>query len=280
MSRARIQSLITTGDVTLNGGAAKASRSVRAGDVVVVRVPPARETVLTPEPIPLSIVYQDADIAVIDKPAGLVVHPGAGRAAGTLVNALLSAVPDLSGIGGVLRPGIVHRLDKDTSGLLVIAKNDAAHRGLSAEIAARRTHREYLALVRGVVPWVERTMRLPVGRHPVHRKRMAVVESGRAAVTHFRVVSRHGRYSFLSCRLETGRTHQIRVHAQAIGHPIVGDTQYGYGPELGLRRQFLHAATLRFEHPRTREPMAVTAPLPEELRAALARAAVAAGSES
>jgi 23S rRNA pseudouridine1911/1915/1917 synthase len=275
LSRARAQALIASGHVAVNGAAARASRSVQPGDEIVVQIPPAQAAVPAPESIPLTIVYQDTDVAVIDKPAGLVVHPGAGRAGGTLVNALLGAIPDLSGIGGVARPGIVHRLDKDTSGLIVVAKNDAAHRELSAQIGSRRARREYVALVRGRVGWIERTVRLPIGRHPTHRKRMAVVESGRPAETRFSVVSRHGRYTLVECRLATGRTHQIRVHAQAIGHPIVGDPQYGHGPELGLPRQFLHAARLAFAHPRTGEAMTFVSPLPADLRDALERATAA-----
>jgi len=248
------------------------SYRVRAGDQIVVEIPPAHPVELRPEPIPLEIVYEDGDLLVVNKPAGLVVHPGAGRPTGTLVHALLAHCPDLPGIGGEVRPGIVHRLDKDTSGLLVVAKTDAALRSLQAQIQARRAGRDYLALVHGAVAVGEGTIDAPVGRHPRHRTRMAVVASGRRAVTRYRVVERFADATLLELRLQTGRTHQIRVHCASIGHPIVGDRVYGRRPNpWGLRRQALHAFRLTFVHPTTGAEMSFVAPLPADIEAALGR---------
>jgi 23S rRNA pseudouridine1911/1915/1917 synthase len=243
---------------------------VRAGDLIVVEIPPARPTELRPEPIPLEIVYEDGELLVINKPAGLAVHPGAGRPTGTLVHAVLAHCPDLPGIGGGVRPGIVHRLDKDTSGLLVVAKTEAALRALQEQIQARRARRDYLALVHGTVAAEEGTIDAPLGRDARHRTRMAVVASGRRAVTHYRVVERFADATLLEVRLQTGRTHQIRVHCASIGHPVVGDRLYGRRSNpWGLRRQALHAFKLSFAHPATGAEMSFVAPLPGDMEAVL-----------
>ena len=283
VSRSRAAQLIEEGRVTLNGRVPKKRDRPAPGDRVEVRIPPPAPSHLAGEDIPLTIVHQDDDLLVIDKPPGLVVHPAPGNPTGTLVNALLHAVGDLSGIGGVLRPGIVHRLDKDTSGLMVVAKNDDAHRTLSAELRARRIRRAYLAAAWGRLAQDEVTVDAPIGRHPTERKRMAVVPDGRPARTRFVRLERWRAAELVRAELETGRTHQIRVHLLHLGHPVVGDRTYaperhkGFGgPErawaAGLAkrvpRQFLHAAELRFTHPRTGEPMRFDSPLPPDLAAA------------
>jgi 23S rRNA pseudouridine1911/1915/1917 synthase len=283
MSRSRAAQLIEAGRVTLNGAIPRKRDRPVPGDRVEVRIPPPAPSHLAGEDIPLTIVYQDDDLLVIDKPPGLVVHPAPGNPTGTLVNALLHAVGDLSGIGGVLRPGIVHRLDKDTSGLMVVAKHDDAHRTLSAELKARRIRRAYLAAAWGHLPQDEIAVDAPIGRHPTERKRMAVVSDGRPARTRFIRVERWRAADLVRAELDTGRTHQIRVHLLHLGHPVVGDRTYaperhrGFGgPErawaAGLAkrvpRQFLHAAELRFTHPRTGEPMRFDSPLPSDLAAA------------
>jgi 23S rRNA pseudouridine1911/1915/1917 synthase len=245
---------------------------VRAGERVRVEIPPPAPAALTPEPIPLAVVFEDADLLVVDKPAGLPVHPGAGRATGTLVHAVLAHCPDLPGIGGRERPGIVHRLDKDTSGLLVVAKTEAALRALQAQIQSREVRREYLALVWGRVARAEGTIDAPIGRDPRHRTRMAVVPAGRRAVTGYRVVERFDDATLLELRLETGRTHQIRVHCASIGHPVVGDPTYGRRPNAwGLRRQALHAHRLAFAHPGSGVALSFTSALPGDIAGALAR---------
>ncbi len=269
LSRSRVQELIGAGEVRVQGRVVKSSYRVRGGEAVEVRIPPQEPVTLVPEPLPVRIVYEDEDLAVVDKPAGIAVHPGAGRTRGTLVNALLARLKRLSRIGGEVRPGIVHRLDKDTSGLLVVAKNDAAHVALSGQFARRTARRTYLALLRGEVPWEAKTVSAPIGRHPIRRKEMAVRPTGRPAVTHFRVRERFQGYTLVSCQLETGRTHQVRVHAQHMGYPVAGDPVYGRRGELGLSRQFLHASELVFEHPRTGKRLVLTSELPEELRGVL-----------
>jgi 23S rRNA pseudouridine1911/1915/1917 synthase len=284
LSRTRVAQLIDGGHVLLNGAPPKKRDVPSPGDVIRVRIPEPEPSAIEAEEIPLRIVYQDADLLVIDKPAGMVVHPAPGHRGGTLVNALLHAVGDLSGIGGVLRPGIVHRLDKDTSGLLMVAKTDAAHRTLADELRHRRIRRRYLVAAWGHLPDAEMTVDAPIARNPGDRLRMAVVEGGRRAVTHFRRRERWPAAELLEAQLETGRTHQIRVHLLHVGHPVVGDAVYGAGRERGFAndtrgwarelarrtpRQFLHAAELRFTHPRTGEEMRFEAPLPAELQAVL-----------
>ncbi|MDB4949268.1 MAG: ribosomal large subunit pseudouridine synthase [Gemmatimonadetes bacterium] len=283
ISRTRAVQLIEQGRVTLNGGVPKKRDQPVPGDVVSVVMPAPERSDVPAEDIPLTIVYQDADLLVIDKPAGLVVHPAAGHRTGTLVNALLYAVDDLSGIGGVLRPGIVHRLDKDTSGLMVVAKHDEAHRRLAAALKDRKVKRAYLVAAWGHLGRDDATVDAPIGRHSGERKKMAVNASGRRAVTHFKRLEQWRAADLLRAELETGRTHQIRVHLLHLGHPVVGDRTYaptavkGIAPQdrpwaSGLskrvRRQFLHAAELRFMHPRTGEELRFEAALPPELAAA------------
>ncbi len=268
LSRTYLQQLIAAKMVMVNEAPSKANYRVKTGDKIVLQIPPPRKLQLTPENIPLDICFEDEDIIVLNKPRGMVVHPAPGNYTGTLVNALLYHCKDLSGITGTLRPGIVHRLDKDTSGLLVVTKNDNAHQSLVRQLKERKVSRCYLALVYGNCVKDKDTINLPLGRDPRCRKRMAVVMSnGRPAITHYKVISRFGGYTFLSLRLETGRTHQIRVHLAYIGHPVVGDPKYGpRRPDFNLKGQFLHAATLGFCHPRTKAYLEFTVPLPDELR--------------
>lgn len=298
LSRSRAADLIAGGAVTVNGAAAKKSLPVEAGDRIEVVVPEAAPSTVEAQAIPLRLVHEDEDLAVVDKPAGLVVHPAPGHPSGTLVNALLHHLDDLSGIGGVRRPGIVHRLDKDTSGLLIVAKNDAAHRALSAALKRRAIARIYLTAAWGHLPEDRLTADAPLGRSRADRQRMTVVEEGgRSAVTHFRRVERWRAADLLEAKLETGRTHQIRVHLLAAGHPVVGDATYGGGGarrisgqdrqwaealERRTPRQFLHAARLSFEHPRTGERLRFESPLPADLDAvrAWATGAGAAGHAS
>ena len=280
LSRSRAAALIEAGEVTVNGRRAKKSATVDAGDVIRLRVPELEASSVEAEDIPLRIVYEDEDLAVIDKPAGLVVHPAPGHRSGTLVNALLHHIEDLSGIGGVRRPGLVHRLDKDTSGLLLVAKHDESHRKLSDALKKREIRRHYLTAAWGHLEQERMSVDSPIGRSRTDRKRMAVGEGGRRAVTHFRRLERWLAADLLEARLETGRTHQIRVHLLSVGHPVVGDDVYGGGAargvsgphrawavELGRRtsRQFLHAWRLGFVHPRTAEKMDFRSPLPDDL---------------
>ena len=268
LSRARLQRLIREGFVTLNGGPTKASAIVKKGDRVSLRIPPPRPLTLKPENIPICIVYDDAHLVVVDKPAGLTVHPAPGHASGTLVNALLALYPNLPGIGGWQRPGIVHRLDKDTSGLMVVAKTDEAHHGLSDQIQGRRIRKGYMALVNGLVTNDEGVIDAPIGRDSRHRKRMAVVAGGRASQTRYAVVGRYGDYTLVEVFPTTGRTHQIRVHFASLRHPLVGDDLYGGRSDL-LDRQFLHAHLLGFKHPHTGEYVEFRSLLPSDLRQAL-----------
>ena len=274
LSRAQLRRLIEQGAVTVSGEVVKPAHRLRAGERIAGAVPDAQPTALEPEALPLAILYQDADVVVIDKPAGLVVHPAPGHGGGTLVNALLHHCRDLSGVGGELRPGIVHRLDKDTSGVLVAAKNDAAHRSLAAQFKAHSVLREYLALVRGAPRAASGTVEAPIGRHPIDRKRMSTrTRRGRAAVTHYRVEEHLRGASLLRVRLETGRTHQVRVHLASIGLPVLGDPVYGgahaLGAGLGLARQALHAAVLGFTHPTSGERLRFESPLPADMARAL-----------
>lgn len=274
VSRSQAQRLIRELEVTVNGRSARPSLLVEAGDHVEVRVPPPQPIEAEPQPLPLRIIHEDADIIVVDKPAGMAVHPGAGRARNTLVNALLAHSPDLSGIGGKLRPGIVHRLDRDTSGLLLVAKNDLAHEGLSRQLKERQVEKGYLALVKGDVEPPEGVIEGAIGRDPRNRKRMAIVAGGREAITRYRKRERIGGYTLLEVAPSTGRTHQIRVHLAAIGHPVVGDAVYGRPSSL-IARQFLHAYRLAFRHPVDGRRMELESPLPDDLEQALrlARAA-------
>ena len=267
-TRSRIQNLIKEGRVKVRGKEMKANYRVKDGDEIVMVIPAPKEITVKPENIPLDIMYEDADIVVINKPVGMVVHPAAGHYSGTLVNALLFHCKDLSGIGGKLRPGIVHRLDKDTSGILVAAKNDTAHLSLSEQLKERAVKREYFALVHGIIKEKYGTIDAPVGRHPRERKKMAVTKGrGRKAVTHFEVLERFPKHTFLKLKLETGRTHQIRVHLSYIGHPVLGDNVYGPRKKKpGISHQVLHAGILGFTHPRKGDYIEFSAPLPESFK--------------
>ena len=264
LSRSRIKSLIEDGHVLVEGTTCKPSRRLRPGERLTLTVPPPQPIELKPESIPVHVVYQDSHLLVLDKPAGLSVHPGPGHPAHTLVNALLALIPDLPGIGGYLRPGIVHRLDKDTSGLMVVAKTESAHIHLSHQLKDRAMAKGYLALAQGRIPTSEGTIDAPLGRHPVHRKRIAVVTNGRTARTDYRVLQHFTDATYLDVTLHTGRTHQIRVHMAHLGHPLVGDAVYGHNHPL-LQRHFLHAHKLAFTHPATGEWVDFTAPLPDDL---------------
>lgn len=274
LSRSQVQKLLEQGMVTLNGRELKKNFRCSAGEGYEVLLPEPAELPLIPQNIPLDVVYEDGDLIVINKPRGLVVHPAPGHPDGTLVNALLYHCGDsLSGIGGQRRPGIVHRIDKDTSGLLIVAKNDFAHQGLSAQLADHSLCREYEALVRGNFKQDSGTVDKPIGRHPIDRKRMAVTEkNAKPAVTHWQLLASYRGYSHILCRLETGRTHQIRVHMASIGHPLLGDFTYGApSPEKGLEGQCLHARRLRFVHPRTGEHILLETELPAYFMDVLAR---------
>ena len=273
LTRSKIQKLIKDGAVALNGKACKASSAVCAGDSIRILVPETDgDRLPEPENITLDVVYEDDDLAVINKPKGMVVHPAPGNSSGTLVNALLYRFQTLSGAGGEVRPGIVHRIDRMTSGLLVVAKNDFAHEALARQFAEHTAHREYLCLVHGNLKEDSGTVDAPIGRHKTDRKRMAVTEDGRRAVTHWHVLERFGTETLLDVRLETGRTHQIRVHMAYIKHPILGDEVYGSpAPKLGLNGQALHGYRLTFSHPRTGETMSFTAPLPDDFITAIVR---------
>lgn len=283
LSRSQVQRLIQEGQVRVAQAPAPARYRVRERDIITLDVPPPRPTAVMAEPLALQIVYEDDALLVIDKPPGLVVHPAPGHASGTLVNALLFHCRTLSGIGGEKRPGIVHRLDKDTSGLLLVAKHDRSHRHLAAQLQARQLRRCYVALVRGRLPAPQGTIDAPIGRHPRQRQKMTVVEySGRAARTHYQVLQTWGPVSCLRLSLDTGRTHQIRVHLAHIGHPVVGDPLYGAGLlrwpghpalEQALRafpRQALHAAQIGFQHPESGAWLTFTAPLPSDMATLLA----------
>jgi 23S rRNA pseudouridine1911/1915/1917 synthase len=274
-SRSHIKTLIESGAVTLGGAAVKPAARLRAGDEVHVEVPEPAPQDLAAEAIPLDVVFEDEDLLVINKPPGLTVHPGAGRSGGTLANALIARLPSMRGVGPAQRPGIVHRLDRDTSGLLVVAKHAAALAALQRAVAAREVVRRYLGLVSGHLPQDEGTIDAPIGRHPRRRTKMAVVPGGRAAVTRYRVVQRVGGATLVEARLVTGRTHQIRVHFAHLGHPVLGDRVYAgrRTPPGGLTmaRQMLHAYRLAFRHPVTGAPLEFESPLPEDFAGVLAQ---------
>jgi len=274
LSRSAAQKLLEDGCVTMAGAPLRKNYKCTAGDCFVLRLPALEETPLIAQNIPLDVVYEDEDLIVINKPRGLVVHPAPGHPDGTLVNALLWHCGDsLSGIGGEKRPGIVHRIDKDTSGLLIAAKNDFAHQRLSAQLADRSLSREYEAVARGSFREDSGTVSHPIGRHPTDRKRMAVTEkNSRPAVTHWQVLARYQGYCRICCHLETGRTHQIRVHMASIGHPLLGDYTYGApSPDKGLAGQCLHARRLKFIHPRSGEHIQLQSQLPEYFTAVLSK---------
>ena len=266
LTRSQATRLIESGEVAVNGRAVSKSYKLAGGEDVAVTLPEPEPVEAVPQDIPLDVVYEDADVIVVNKPSGMVVHPAPGHPDGTLVNALLyHCAGTLSGIGGALRPGIVHRIDRDTSGLIIAAKNDAAHQYLSAQLADHTLARTYECIVVGALREDRSTVDAPIARHPTDRKRMAVVAGGREAVTHWEVIARYPGYTHVRCRLETGRTHQIRVHMAYIGHPILGDTVYGAKKEVpGLTGQCLHAVGLRFLHPRTHEVVELSCPLPDE----------------
>lgn len=272
-SRSHVQKLISDGKVTVNGKLRKANYKLSAGDVVEMEIPEAVEVEVLPEDLPLDVLYEDKDIIVINKPRGMVVHPAAGVFTGTLVNALLFHCTDLSGINGELRPGIVHRLDKDTSGVMVAAKSDRAHVSLAQQIKDKEAKRIYHAVVYGNIKEEAGIVKGDIGRHPTDRKRMAIVaENGKPAVTHFKVLERFGDYTLVECRLETGRTHQIRVHMTHIGHPLVGDPKYGTGTSgkrkdnFSIQGQALHSKSLTLIHPITGRELTFDTELPEDMQ--------------
>ena len=283
LSRSRIQSLIRAGNITVDGNRTTPHRKIHAGMQVHIEIPPPADTTLTPEPIPLDILHEDTSIIVVNKPAGLVVHPAAGHSSGTLVNALLHHCPDLEGIGGEKRPGIVHRLDRDTSGAMVVARNDAAMANISGQFKDGRVHKEYLAIVHGIPDPGKDTVRTLIGRSRHDRKKMSArPPSGRNAVTHYETVETFTDYALVKATIETGRTHQIRVHMAHIRHPILGDRQYGGKKVSGFRfqvsgkeepfgapRQMLHAHILGLTHPTTGKNMTFTAPVPQDMQSLL-----------
>ena len=274
LTRSRLQKLIEAGHVTVGDAPVKKNYRCSAGDIISVELPSLECVELVPQDIPLDIVYEDDDLIVVNKPRGMVVHPAPGHADGTLVNALLWHCGDsLSGIGGERRPGIVHRIDKDTSGLLIVAKNDFSHQALSLQLADHSLYRVYEAVIHGRFKEPSGTVDKPIGRHPIDRKRMAVTDkNSKHAVTHWELLHTYSGFSHIRCRLETGRTHQIRVHMAHIGHPLLGDGLYGApSPEKGISGQCLHARMLRFVHPRTGEDVTLEAPLPEYFLEVLSR---------
>lgn len=269
-TRSAVKKLVDDGVITVGGNKVKAGRVLKIGEEISVNIPDPVKLDLEAENIPLDIIYQDKDIAIINKPQGMTVHAGNGTHGSTLVNALLYHLDSLSGINGVIRPGIVHRIDKDTSGLLVVAKNDAAHLSLSEQIKNKTCHRIYLALLEGTVKQNNGIIDTFIGRSDKNRTMMAVKDSGRRAVTHFKVLKRYKEFTFAEFKLETGRTHQIRVHCKYIGHPIVGDPVYGYEKQkFKLNGQLLHAWKLELTHPSTGERMSFEAPLPDYFQAVL-----------
>lgn len=272
VSRTQVQGWIKDGYVTLNGLPVKPNHKLEEGEVIHVRIPKPVEVEIDPEEIPLDVVYEDSDVIVVNKPRGLVVHPAAGHYSGTLVNGLLHHCTDLSGINGKLRPGIVHRIDKDTSGLLMAAKNDIAHRGLAEQLKEHSVTRKYIAVVHGVMQHERGTVDAPIGRDPHDRKLYTVTDkNSKHAVTHFTVLERLKEHTVLELKLETGRTHQIRVHMKYIGFPLVGDPAYGKSRDKEMKGQALHAAVLGFRHPSTDEYLEFSAPVPDDIRELLER---------
>lgn len=265
LSRSMIQKLIQSANILVNGSVQKESYKVKMNDIITINIPLAKESELLKQNIPLNIIYEDDDILVINKEKGMVVHPGNGNPDGTLVNAIMAHCGDsLSGIGGEKRPGIVHRLDKDTSGLIIVAKNDKAHINLTNQIKNREVEKIYIALVRGIIAENEATINMPISRDPKDRIKMAVNKNGKEAITHFKVLERYKRYTLIELKIDTGRTHQIRVHMSHIGFPVVGDEVYSNGKnEFGIKGQMLHAKSLDFLHPITNKKMHFEAPVPE-----------------
>ncbi|BAK21616.1 RluA family pseudouridine synthase [Melissococcus plutonius] len=262
-SRSQIQQWLKDSLVRVNNKVVKANYKVQPADEVIIQLPKPKMMVVSPENIPLDIVYEDQDVVVINKPQGMVVHPSAGHFKGTMVHALLYHIKDLSSINDVIRPGIVHRIDKDTSGLLIVAKNNQAHEALAKQLKDKTILRKYIALVHGEVPHEQGTIDAPIGRSKTNRKMQAIIKDGRSAVTHFKVLEKFTGYTLIELQLETGRTHQIRVHMKYIGHPVAGDPVYGPKKTLKGEGQFLHAKVLGFTHPTTHERMVFEAPLPE-----------------
>ena len=265
LSRTNIQRLIEEGNILVNSQKKKISYKVQIGDNIEINIPEAKETSIKAENIPVEVVYEDNDIIVVNKPKGMVVHPANGNPDGTLVNAIMAMCKgSLSGIGGEIRPGIVHRLDKDTSGLLIVAKNDLAHINMSNQIKDRQVKKIYIALVKGNINENEATINMPIGRSTTDRKKMAVRKDGKEAITHFKVLKRYKNYTLLEVKIDTGRTHQIRVHMAKIGHPVLGDMVYSKGKnEFGVEGQMLHSKSLDFKHPITGKEMHLEAKLPE-----------------
>ena len=273
LSRTMVKKLLDEEKILVNNKLQKASYKPEIGDILTIDIPKPKEIKLEAQDIPVPIVYEDNDIIVVNKPKGMVVHPANGKPDGTLVNAILAMCKDsLSGIGGEIRPGIVHRLDKDTSGLLIVAKNDLAHMNMSKQIQERKVTKKYIALVKGNVPEDEATIHMPIARSTKDRKKMAVDAKGKDAITHFKVLKRYGKYTLLELKIDTGRTHQIRVHMSYIGHPVVGDMVYSNGKnEFGVEGQMLHAKSLEFKHPVTNKEMHLEAELPEYFKKVLAK---------
>ena len=268
-SRTQVQQWIKDNVVTVNGKAVKGNYKVKEEDEITVTIPEPEELDIQPEDLNLEIYYEDADVLVVNKPRGMVVHPAPGHTSGTLVNGLMHHCTDLSGINGVMRPGIVHRIDKDTSGLLMVAKNDMAHESLVNQLVAKTVTRRYKAIVHGVIPHDKGTIDAPIARDKKERQSMTVDENGKNAVTHFQVLERFKDFTLVECRLETGRTHQIRVHMKYIGYPLAGDPKYGPKKTLDMNGQALHAGILGFDHPRTGEYIQFEAPIPEVFEDAL-----------
>lgn len=271
-SRTQVQNFVDEGHLLVNGEKVKKTYKVKENDIITVDEPEAEPLEILAEDLNLEIIYEDEDVLVVNKPKGMVVHPAPGHATGTLVNGLMHHCTDLSGINGVMRPGIVHRIDKDTSGLLMVAKNDMAHESLVQQLVDKTVTRRYTALVHGHIPHDKGTIDAPIGRDQKNRQKQAIVDNGKHAVTHFQVTGRFGvDYTVIECRLETGRTHQIRVHMNYIGYPLVGDPKYGPKKTMDIGGQALHAGVLGFVHPRTNEYLEFSTPIPADFEALLAR---------